>query len=158
MDDSAQVPSAQQAADDQAKITQNPVPTLASDMEEFEEKQKDWQAMYDAGGHFKEQVELAKREWRKEAPAMKEIPTEPEIEKEIEAEGYIERVEKDPELFKALADDYVKQVGMTTPAAQNPKVKLPLSDDQIKLGLHHKVWEAIRWLAEWCLRQVKMLR
>ena len=157
MDDSAQGKLAPQAAaDDQAKITQNPVPTLASDVEEFEEKQKDWQAMYDAGGHFKEQVEAAKREWRKEAPAMKEIPESPEVGQEVEE--YVEKVEKDPELLKALADDYVKQVGMTTPAAQNPKVKLPLSDDQIKLGLHHKVWEAIRWLAEWCLRQVKMLR
>ncbi len=155
MDDSAQGKLAPQAAVD-------PVPTVADDVEEFEEKQKDWQAMYDAGGHFKEQVEAARREWPSSAKAtegqafMKEIPENPEVGQEVE--GYVERVEKDPELLKALADDYVKQVGMTTPAAQNPKVKLPLSDDQIKLGLHHKVWEAIRWLAEWCDRQIKMLR
>ena len=84
-----------------------------------------------------------------------EIPTSPELEPEVE--GYIEKVEKDPELMKKLADDYVKTVGMQSANPQNPKVQIPLTDDQIKDGLHHKVWEAIRWLAEWCSRQLKIL-
>lgn len=126
---------------------------------------QDYQAAYNAGGHFKEQLEAIAASFRgpevqggkeREIKEVQEIPVHPEVKPELE--GYIERVEKDPELQKALADDYVKQVGMTTPAPQSPQVKLPLTPAQIQQGLHHKVWEAITWLAQWCLRQLKVVR
>ena len=157
---------AQKAADDQAQLTKNPIPTLADDIEEFEEKQQDYQVAYNAGGHFKEQLEAISKSWRpeqesrrveeREIKSVEEIPSSPEVSPEVA--GYIEKVEKDPELQKALADDYVKAIGMQPVASQNPQVKIPLTDDQIQAGLHHKVWEAIRWLAQWCVRQTKMLR
>jgi len=67
------------------------------------------------------------------------------------------KVEKEAELGQAGTDDYVGQVLMGSANPQNPKVTIPLTDDQITQGLHHKVWEAIRWLAVWCIRQMKKL-
>ncbi len=145
--------ASQKAADDQVRLTKNP--------------QQDFQAAYNAGGHFKEQLESIAASFKgtphsaeasrgKEIKEIEEIPQHPEIEPEVE--GYMERVEKDPELQKALADDYVKAIGMQPTSSSNPQVKIPLTNDQIQAGLHHKVWEAMRWLAEWCVRQMKMLR
>lgn len=126
-------------------------------------KPADFQQMYNAGGRFKEQLEAIASSFRaeeqesrrvKEVTAVEEIPTNPEAE----IEGYIEKVEKEAELAKPVVDDYTQQVLVGSAAPQKPKVTLPLTDDQIKQGLHHKVWEAIRWLAEWCARQLKMIR
>lgn len=163
--------AAKKATDDLAQLTKNPTPTLANDVEDlpagrqgFEEKQQDYQAAYNAGGHFKEQLESIAAGFKgpevqeskeKAIEQMAEIPSSPELSPEVE--GYVEKVEKDPELQKALADDYVKAIGMQPVASQNPQVTLPLTDDQIQVGMHHKVWEAIRWLAVWCLRQMKMV-
>ena len=91
-----------------------------------------------------------------EVTAVTEIPTSPEVDPEVV--GYVEKVEKEPELNQALADDYVRQVGMVTAAPTEVQVKIPLTSGQIQLGLHRKVWEAIRWLAVWCLRQMKMVK
>jgi len=78
---------------------------------------------------------------------MVEIPTTPEVGKEIE--GYMQRVEKEVELAGPVMDDYTQQV-LLKPAA-------PLTTEEIEEGLHHKVWEAIAWLARWCKRQLEML-
>ena len=86
---------------------------------------------------------------------MEEVLENPEIG--LEVESHLERVEKDPAQMQKLADDYVKTVGIKPVPTGSQKVVLPLTDDQIKLGLHHKVWEAIRWLAEWCARQLKVI-
>ena len=133
-----------------------PVATLADDVEEFEGKQKDFQGMYGAGGPFKERVDAVVREWHKPVTEMEEIPTSPEVGKEVE--GYVERIEKEAELAKPVVDDYTQQVLVAPTAPQKPKVTLPLTDDQIQTGLHHKVYDAIRWLAEWCVRQIKVIR
>lgn len=108
--------------------------------------------MYGAGGRFKEQLEAIAGSFsggskEREVTRVEEVPVNVEEEKLKEAEGYIEKVEKEAELVL---------VGAAPP--QQPKVTLPLTDDQIKKGLHHKIWEGIRWLAEWCLRQLKMVR
>lgn len=162
----ASAAKAMAAKDDQAQITKDPVDDLAEVIEEVEEKQEDFQAAYDAGGHFKEQLEAISKSWRAgeresvsskqhEVKEMEEILENPEIGPEVES--HLERIEKDPAQMQQLADDYVKTVGIKPVAAINPKITLPLTDDQIKLGLHHKVWEAIRWLAEWCVRQLKVI-
>lgn len=154
----------QKAADDQAQLTKNSTPTLADDVEEFEEKQDDFQAAYNAGGHFKEQLENIAKGWPHAAEAsrgkekaveqMVEIPNTPEVGKEVE--GYVEKIEKEAELQQTVTDDY-HQILVGPASSQKPQVKIPLTDDQIQAGLHHKVWEAIRWLAVWCLRQIKVI-
>lgn len=131
----------------------------------------DAQQWYRQGGKFKQQLDeiisIAKggAESEPESTAvekhievMEEIPTEPELEKKPELAGYIEQVEKATELATPVVDDYTQQVLIQSPNLQKPEVILPLTEEQIQAGLHHKVWESLRWLAEWCLRQLKLLR
>lgn len=89
---------------------------------------------------------------------IKEIPVSVEIEKKPELSGYIENVEKAAENIHPVIDDYKNQVLLSSVNPHSVKIKLPLEEDKIEEGLHHKAWEAIRWLAEWCLRQLKMLK
>ena len=148
----------QQAADDLAQMTSKPVPeaNLAEEVEEFEEKQWDPQAMYSAGGSFKERVESIAKEWKKERPVekMMEVPTSPEVGPEMA--GYMEKVEKEAELSGGVTDDYVQQALLQTGGQQTKPLTLPMNEEQIQQGLHHKVWEGIRWVAEWCVRQIKL--
>ncbi len=65
--------------------------TLAEVVEEVEEEHADFQAAYDAGGHFKEQLEAISKSWTRTSPEaplgareheikeMEEIPENPEI-------------------------------------------------------------------------------
>ncbi|TSC85252.1 MAG: hypothetical protein G01um101416_1011 [Microgenomates group bacterium Gr01-1014_16] len=147
----------QKAKADLEEITRNAAPNLADEVEEFEEKQHDWQAAYDAGGPFKERLEAVVKERHMEKPVEKviEIPTTPEVGPEVE--GYMEKVEKEAEMLGPVMDDYTAQV-LLKPKQKADKQALPLTDEEIKEGLHHKVWEAIRWLATWCMRQVQKLQ
>ena len=130
----------------------------------------DWQKIYSMGGKFKQQLdEIAsiarggvEREpemvqLEKAVEMVEEIPVAPEVEKKPEIAGYIEKVEKEAELAPTVVDDYTQQILMTAPSSQAPQVTLPLTEEEITQGLHHKVWESVRWLAEWCVRQVKKL-
>lgn len=52
----------------------------------------------------------------------------------------------------------VTHAGPGTPVATQPTgaVKLPLTDEEIGKALHHKIADSILWLANWCLRQIKI--
>ena len=126
---------------------------------------------YNQGGKFKEQLEAIGGVYNKPAgvehepvkavekpvESIEEVPANPEIEKKPELSGYIEKVEREPETLKPIVDDYTQQVLLKPVGSASSKVVLPLTEDEIKVGLHHKIWESVRWLAEWCVRQVKML-
>lgn len=78
-------------------------------------------------------------------------------ETEAEKEGYIERLEKEIELKKSVvADD--GQVLVTSPAAQTPKIVLPIREESYlnPANWHRPVVDAIRWLLEWTKRIIKM--
>lgn len=47
--------------------------------------------------------------------------------------------------------------GANVPPPTLPNVTLPLSDDQIAQGLRLSIASSWRWLAEWCIRQLKRL-
>lgn len=51
----------------------------------------------------------------------------------------------------------VKVVGSQTPPVQPQAitVALPISDDQIAAGLQQSLTTSLRWLSEWCVRQLK---
>ena len=49
----------------------------------------------------------------------------------------------------------VISAGTNVPAA--PAVALPLTDDQIAVGLKASITSSIRWLAEWCVLRLKQL-
>lgn len=90
-----------------------------------------------------------------EAPQLEEIVAEVELEPEVEAAG----VEKKSERVTLPPD--VKKMGVTPVGpsqkvvATSTSVKLPLTDDQVTTGLHAQIISSIRWLAEWCVRQLK---
>jgi hypothetical protein len=163
MDDSAQIPTSQppvNPADDLAQLTKDPLPTFSEEVKQFEASAGSAQ-----GRHFKEQLEaIAQRigslessgPVEKRVTDVEEVPTNVETEKTHEIQGYIETVEKEAELTSSVTDDYTNQVLLGSATSQNPIITLPLTEEQTKLGLHHKVWEAITWLAIWCLRQTKL--
>lgn len=92
----------------------------------------------------------------------------PQIEKRIEEPGELERLEKDKQELegyigkveraptsKPITDDQTGQVVLTPAGSQQVTVTLPLTEEEIKHGLHHKIIDAIYWLSVWCLRMAK---
>lgn len=91
-----------------------------------------------------------------EQPTLKDVSgKEIELPKEVIAAG----VRTQPttiQLPQAATQMGVRSVGtnVQTPA---PAVALPLTDDQIALGLKQSIMSSWRWLAEWCVRKLKQL-
>ena len=102
----------------------------------------------------------------------KEIEQRPGLDQTAirEVEGYIERVEKQAETQAQVQS--ASQVQVTQPVAQQqqdmgslvsaqladvtkPKIILPLNQVQIEEGMHHKIVDGIKWLAEWCVMMIK---
>ncbi len=80
------------------------------------------------------------------------------VDLEPEVEGWLEKVEKeDSQLQQPVTDDKTGQVILDDSQQQGGfKVVLPMSQDEVDKGLHHKVLDSVRWLAEWCIRMIKM--
>jgi len=93
---------------------------------------------------------LFPEEWEK-YPIVEE--KEKEIEKEVQP--YIEKIEKEIYLAKPVTDDY-GQTLVTAPSAQPVQIILPVTQATLLYGLKQKVSESVRWLAEWCLRIIKI--
>ena len=98
-------------------------------------------------------VQLAERE---EEIRVREAQEKAEIAKELES--YIEHVETEPEISEELS-----QIGAVNPAQaatqvldEGPTIVLPLSREEVKKGLLAPIWQAVRWLAEWSMRVVKI--
>jgi hypothetical protein len=49
----------------------------------------------------------------------------------------------------------VKPAGQNIPVQTTPTVVLPLTDQQIEVGLHQGITDSMRWLAVWCVRKLK---
>ena len=87
-----------------------------------------------------------------------------------EVEGYIEQVEKQAEASVSdvlqpsagatptptpVYDDMGKIVVQAADSSGKASIVLPLDEEEIKKGLHHKVVDGLRWLAEWCIYIIK---
>jgi len=99
----------------------------------------------------KEILNLVFSEEGEKFPVVEE--KEPKIEKELEP--YIEKIEKEIYLTKPIVDDY-GQTLVTAPSAQPVQIILPVSQQTFFYGLKQTVSDSIRWLAEWCLRLIKI--
>ncbi len=77
---------------------------------------------------------------------------------EEEVEGWLERLERgeDIHLPQPVTDDQTGQVLVEPASLEHPEVVLPVSEAVVKKGLHMKVWDSLRWLAEWSMRILKM--
>jgi len=90
------------------------------------------------------------------------------VEHSAETEPYEELVEirQAPEEQQAEIPPDLTDIGMqAVPSVVPPAigddddvVVLPLTEAEIEEGLHHKVKDSIRWLAEWCKRFIKTAR
>jgi hypothetical protein len=100
-----------------------------------------------------------------ERPLTPEVVTAP-----IEQVGYVEKVEKQVETQQAAntqpqqpvvkknstSDDMGKIVSAQFAAQQTkPNITLPMDQEEISEGLHHRVWEGVRWASEWCVMMIK---
>lgn len=78
---------------------------------------------------------------------------------EEEVESWLERLERgeDINLPQPVTDDQTGQV-LVAPARQTQPAEmvLPVTEAVVKKGLHVKIWDSLRWLAEWSLRIFKM--
>ena len=57
----------------------------------------------------------------------------------------------------SVASMGVKPAGQNVPVQTTTKVVLPLTDDQIAVGLHQSITNSVRWLAQWCIRRLKQV-
>lgn len=83
-----------------------------------------------------------------------ERPTTPEVPPEVEKVEAVTGAEIT--LPQPVTDDSGQP--LVSPAApQQVTVTLPLDDQKIQLGLHYKVVDSFRWLAEWARRLLKLV-
>ena len=103
----------------------------------------------------KEQKEIVSQLFsEKEKHPVVERPTTPEIPPEIEHAEAVAGAEI--QLPQPVTDDTTGQVLVTSPAATQPQIVLPLTEEEIERGLHLKIIHSFRWLAEWCKRLIKI--
>lgn len=68
-----------------------------------------------------------------------------------EVAGWLERTERDDVAEpQPIVHEGRTVVGPAAP--QDVEVTLPLTEEEMKKGLHHKIVESITWLARWCKR------
>lgn len=89
-----------------------------------------------------------------EPATLEETVAEVELEPDMEAAG-VQKISETIELPPDMKKMGVQAVGPTQPIPTAATVQLPLSDDQIVVGLHAQIISSLRWLAEWCIRKLK---
>ena len=97
------------------------------------------------------------REGKQEVTPITEYTRQVDLEPEVE--GWLEKVEKeDSQLQQPVTDPSSAGQVLLDNAQQQSGFKaiLPLTKDEVDKGLQHKVLDSVRWLAEWCIRMIKM--
>jgi hypothetical protein len=102
------------------------------------------------------------------AKEQEPIPQVLEQEAMQEVEGYIEQVEKAPEIDQdsqlkpapsqtPTPAPVIDDSGQTVMSSSEPvaPIRLPLTETQVRDGLHHKLVDSFRWLAEYCVYLIK---
>ena len=97
---------------------------------------------------------LGRTEKAPDKAVMVEVGKIPETE--AEAEGYLERIEKEVELKKPVTDDQGR-ILVTSPTASNPRIVLPVNQGTFlnKANWRLPVTMALRWLLEWTKKIIK---
>lgn len=99
-----------------------------------------------------------------ERPITPEVVTQP-----VEQTGYVEKVERQTETQQPAnvqppkpqipSDNQVKDMGKIVSAQfavhTKPNIVLPMNQQEITEGLHHRIWEGVRWASEWCVMMIK---
>lgn len=93
----------------------------------------------------------------KPVDAITEIPSQVEVEKKPELQGFMEPVQKEEIAVKPVVDDYTQEILLKQINPGVGTVTLPLTEEEVQADLHKDIFESVRWLAEWCVRQIKLL-
>lgn len=91
-----------------------------------------------------------------ESAALEQGSAEVELTPELEKAGVVahhDNVRVSPEVQQMG----VETMGPTQPVIYTGAVQLPLTDDQIVVGLHAQILSSLRWLAEWCIKRLKQV-
>ena len=91
-----------------------------------------------------------------EAATFAENVTDVEVTPELARAGVVKRSER-MELPPDVAQMGVTAVGPGQPMTQVATIQLPLTDEQIMVGLHAQILSSVRWLSEWCVRRLKQV-
>jgi hypothetical protein len=80
-----------------------------------------------------------------------------EPEPEPEVKDWMKKLEEGEtiQLPQPVTDDF-GQVLVQAAGQAKPKIVLPLDETGVTQGLHTKVIDSVRWLAEWCVRVMKL--
>lgn len=95
-----------------------------------------------------------KESWIKEKLVVEAQQLEEVRENIAKLAPHINHIEEEPQISEDVAS-----IGVHSPQQQaasvitaGPTIVLPLTSGQIKIGLHKHFFEAIRWLAVWCVK------
>lgn len=83
-------------------------------------------------------------------------PASPEFRPPPEVADWLTNTEKGKTPPQTPVTDDQGQIILTSPSQKPVKIILPLSQEEIVNGLKKGVQEAVRWLAEWCYRLIRM--
>jgi hypothetical protein len=99
-----------------------------------------------------------------------ERPMTPEVvSAPVEQMSYVEKVEKQvetqqpantqppkPVATKPLTtSDMGKIVSAQFAVQTKSNITLPMDQKEVVEGLHHRVWEGVRWASEWCVMMIR---
>lgn len=103
---------------------------------------------------------MAAAETQGEHPPIEQQIAKPEQaaqiqEQEVSVKHVLQKVERDHATQAPVTDGSGQVVLTPSQPQQQQIVTLPLTEEEIKHGLHHKIIDSIRWLAEWCVRMGK---
>ncbi|MBN1263662.1 MAG: hypothetical protein JW991_04890 [Candidatus Pacebacteria bacterium] len=79
----------------------------------------------------------------------------PEIPREIEMAQPVPGAAT--RLTQSVTDDQTGQVLVSNSGDDATGIVLPLTEEEIREGTTHKMVDSIRWLAEWCIRLIRLM-
>lgn len=77
---------------------------------------------------------------------------EQEAQELEEVKGYLEKIEREPSNKEPVLDDQTGTTLLTPTDHEKPTIILPLTEEELKQGLHHKIVDGLKWLALFCVR------
>jgi hypothetical protein len=104
------------------------------------------------------------------APIIDKAPIAPETTRLVEVreqeplpeevEGWLQKLDQegDIKLDKPITQDGDILLANTEAQVVKEKIVLPMSQSAAQQGLTKKVTESARWLAEWCVRLIKVMK
>ncbi len=89
---------------------------------------------------------------------LKPVSQEIELPKEVVSAG-VQVIPQATSVPPQIAQAGVQAVGHHAPVniQSSSVIHLPLTDEQIAKALHESIADSIRWLAEWCVRQIHIV-